>query len=134
MRVLNPHPNVSAVTEMQNLFAAAFPEIGTPPIRTAWAGMIDTMPDVVPVVDRVPALSGLVIATGMSGHGFGIGLHLAALSRIWSPEDPRQTICPASALAVSLMAPPLSLGQVFDFVLLSRPKKQIGFRGPRKFA
>lgn len=35
--------------------------------------MIDTMPDVVPVIDRAAALPGLVIATGMSGHGFGIG-------------------------------------------------------------
>ena len=34
--------------------------------------MIDTMPDVVPVVDHSP-LRGLTIATGMSGHGFGIG-------------------------------------------------------------
>lgn len=73
MRVLNPTPNASAVARMQKHFAAAFPQIGRPPIRTAWAGMIDTMPDVVPVVDRVPSLSGLVVATGMSGHGFGIG-------------------------------------------------------------
>jgi hypothetical protein len=35
--------------------------------------MIDTLPDVVPVVDRVEKLPGLTIATGMSGHGFGIG-------------------------------------------------------------
>jgi len=35
--------------------------------------MIDAMPDVVPIVDRVQAISGLVVATGMSGHGFGIG-------------------------------------------------------------
>ena len=35
--------------------------------------MIDTMPDVVPVIDRVAAIPGLVIATGLSGHGFGIG-------------------------------------------------------------
>ncbi|HQY43904.1 MAG TPA: FAD-binding oxidoreductase, partial [Paracoccaceae bacterium] len=39
----------------------------------AWAGMIDTMPDVVPVIDHVAALPGLTIATGLSGHGFGIG-------------------------------------------------------------
>ncbi|KJS08618.1 MAG: hypothetical protein VR78_17730 [Hoeflea sp. BRH_c9] len=39
----------------------------------------------VPVVDRVPGLDGLIVATGMSGHGFGIGpgfgkavAHLAA--------------------------------------------------------
>ena len=42
-------------------------------LRAAWAGMIDTMPDVVPVIDRVAAVPGLTVATGMSGHGFGIG-------------------------------------------------------------
>ena len=35
--------------------------------------MIDTMPDVVPVIDHVPQVGGLTIATGFSGHGFGIG-------------------------------------------------------------
>jgi glycine/D-amino acid oxidase-like deaminating enzyme len=34
--------------------------------------MIDSLPDVVPIVDHAP-LPGLTIATGMSGHGFGIG-------------------------------------------------------------
>jgi glycine/D-amino acid oxidase-like deaminating enzyme len=35
--------------------------------------MIDAMPDIVPIVDRVQATTGLFVATGMSGHGFGIG-------------------------------------------------------------
>ena len=35
--------------------------------------MIDTMPDIVPVVDSCAPIPGLVIGTGMSGHGFGIG-------------------------------------------------------------
>ncbi len=35
--------------------------------------MIDTMPDVVPIVDHVPGAEGLILATGMSAHGFGIG-------------------------------------------------------------
>ena len=34
--------------------------------------MIDAMPDVVPVVDRC-SIPGLVLAFGMSAHGFGIG-------------------------------------------------------------
>ena len=34
--------------------------------------MIDAMPDEVPIVDHVPGLPGLTLATGMSGHGFGI--------------------------------------------------------------
>lgn len=73
MRVLDPAPNRKVVEGLRAHFAARFPHLGKPDIATAWAGMIDAMPDVVPIVDRVPALPGLVIATGMSGHGFGIG-------------------------------------------------------------
>ncbi len=73
MRVLDPAPNRATLGRVQAAFARAFPGIGRPPLRTAWAGMIDTMPDVVPVVDHVAAIPGLTVATGMSGHGFGIG-------------------------------------------------------------
>lgn len=73
IRVLNPSPNMQALSDVQDSFAKALPELGRPRLKAAWAGMIDTMPDVVPVIDRVAAISGLVIATGMSGHGFGIG-------------------------------------------------------------
>lgn len=72
-RVLNPAPNMASLGRVQDDFARAFPHLGRPRIRAAWAGMIDTMPDVVPVVDRVAAIPGFVLATGMSGHGFGIG-------------------------------------------------------------
>ena len=72
MRILNPAPNLKTLGRVQDAFARAFPSLGRPRLRTAWAGMIDTLPDVVPVVDRAP-IPGLTIATGMSGHGFGIG-------------------------------------------------------------
>ena len=36
--------------------------------------MIDSTPDAVPVMDPAPDVNGLVIASGSSGHGFGIGL------------------------------------------------------------
>lgn len=73
MRVLNPAPNGRQLRRMTRAFAALFP--GMPPVtlKSAWAGMIDTMPDVVPVVDRCAQIPGLVIGTGMAGHGFGIG-------------------------------------------------------------
>ena len=35
--------------------------------------MIDVMPDAIPVISPVDALPGFFIATGFSGHGFGIG-------------------------------------------------------------
>ncbi len=73
MRILNPAPDMNLLAEVQTALAVAFPEIGRPVLQNAWAGMIDTIPDVVPVVDRVAAIPGLTIATGMCGHGFGIG-------------------------------------------------------------
>ena len=72
LRILNPAPNMKTLGRVQDAFAAAFPALGRPRLKTAWAGMIDTLPDVVPVVDHAP-IPGLTIATGMSGHGFGIG-------------------------------------------------------------
>jgi glycine/D-amino acid oxidase-like deaminating enzyme len=73
MRILNPAPNARAVEMLREEFGRRFPRIGPPALSAAWAGMIDTMPDVVPVVDHVAAIPGLTVATGMSGHGFGIG-------------------------------------------------------------
>lgn len=73
MRVLDPAPNAGKVAALTRDFAALFPALGPVRIKSAWAGMIDTMPDIVPVVDRVTALPGLTLGTGMSGHGFGIG-------------------------------------------------------------
>lgn len=73
MRVLNPDPDNAAMERARTAFARVFPQLGRPTLRVAWAGMIDAMPDRVPVLDRVEALPGLVLGTGLSGHGFGIG-------------------------------------------------------------
>ena len=73
MRLLNPAPNMAALQAVMSEFATCFPQLGDIKLKSAWAGMIDTMPDVVPVIDRVAAIPGLVVATGLSGHGFGIG-------------------------------------------------------------
>lgn len=67
-----PAPNLKALSKVQDAFAAAFPKLGRPRLTHTWGGMIDTMPDVIPVIDRAP-IPGLTIATGLSGHGFGIG-------------------------------------------------------------
>lgn len=72
-RVLEPAPSRRQAARAGARFAARFPGLGAPGIRDAWAGMIDAMPDVVPIVDRVPRIGGLILATGMSAHGFGIG-------------------------------------------------------------
>ncbi|MDW3222315.1 MAG: FAD-dependent oxidoreductase [Paracoccaceae bacterium] len=73
LRVLNPTPNTARAQRLKTDFASLFPDLPDFTLSHVWAGMIDTMPDVVPVVDRVAALPGLTLGTGMSGHGFGIG-------------------------------------------------------------
>lgn len=73
MRVLEPAVAENVVERMRARFTRRFPGIEQPQITDAWSGMIDAMPDVVPIVDAVPQLPGLTVATGMSGHGFGIG-------------------------------------------------------------
>lgn len=75
-RILDPRPDNGNAKRLQAEFAAAFPDIGTPEITASWAGMIDVTPDTLPIVDHAP-IPGLVIGTGMSGHGFGIAPGMA---------------------------------------------------------
>ena len=72
-RVLNPRPNAARVRALAREFGRLFPSVGEVRITASWAGMIDTTPDEVPIVDHVAALPGLTLCTGMCGHGFGIG-------------------------------------------------------------
>jgi glycine/D-amino acid oxidase-like deaminating enzyme len=72
-RVLNPLPNPRVLKSIRKNLAAMFPQLADTPIVETWAGMIETTPDVIPVIDEVVDLPGFHIATGFSGHGFGIG-------------------------------------------------------------
>jgi glycine/D-amino acid oxidase-like deaminating enzyme len=72
-RILNPAPSQKAMRIIKKSFDRAFPQFKGWTVSGAWAGLIDTMPDVVPIIDRCSDIPGLTIATGMSGHGFGIG-------------------------------------------------------------
>ena len=73
MRILDPAPNRAKIAKLLRDFEQMFPDLPPVRLKAVWAGMIDTMPDIVPVVDRVSSFPGLTIGTGMSGHGFGIG-------------------------------------------------------------
>jgi glycine/D-amino acid oxidase-like deaminating enzyme len=72
-RTLDPDPvtpiNTAAVTSLQEVF----PIFRGMKVAQQWAGLIDVTPDAVPVISEVDTVPGLVIATGFSGHGFGIG-------------------------------------------------------------
>ncbi|ESX97082.1 FAD-binding oxidoreductase [Mesorhizobium sp. LNJC403B00] len=73
MRVLNPPPERAGLRSIERNFGCLFPQFEAVRLKAGWGGMIDAMPDVVPIVDHVQAVGRLFVATGMSGHGFGIG-------------------------------------------------------------
>ena len=52
---------------------AVFPALQRATVAQHWAGLIDVTPDAVPVISPVDSLPSAFIATGFSGHGFGIG-------------------------------------------------------------
>ncbi|MYD97261.1 MAG: FAD-binding oxidoreductase [Gammaproteobacteria bacterium] len=72
-RVLNPRPNRRILRQIRKHLDRTFPQLAATPLVESWAGMIETTPDVVPVIDEAQRLPGFFIATGFSGHGFGIG-------------------------------------------------------------
>ncbi|MGI9236199.1 MAG: NAD(P)/FAD-dependent oxidoreductase [Woeseiaceae bacterium] len=72
-RVLNPPPSESVLKGIRRNLDTVFPQLSTTPIVESWAGMIESSPDVVPIIDAIDSLPGFHIATGFSGHGFGIG-------------------------------------------------------------
>ncbi len=72
-RVLDPKAPAEAVALMRKRMQLYLPKLAECGIAETWAGMIDATPDAVPVIDHAPAVEGLIIATGFSGHGFGLG-------------------------------------------------------------
>lgn len=72
-RVLNPEPNPRVVRGIRRNLDRVFPQLADTRIVESWAGMIETSPDVVPIIDEHEETPGFHIATGFSGHGFGIG-------------------------------------------------------------
>jgi glycine/D-amino acid oxidase-like deaminating enzyme len=73
VRTLDPEPDPFVLDRAQNAVAQAFPIFRGVAIAERWGGMIDVMPDAIPVISPVESIPGLLIATGFSGHGFGIG-------------------------------------------------------------
>ncbi len=72
-RVLDPSPSRRGVEQAWRRLVHAFPAFRDARIAQSWAGYIDVTPDAMPVMDAVPGLPGLYLASGFSGHGFGIG-------------------------------------------------------------
>ena len=71
-RIMDPAPAVPSLDRTLAALAQVFPVFAGAPVLQYWAGMIDATPDAIPVISTVPTHPGLVVASGFSGHGFGI--------------------------------------------------------------
>jgi glycine/D-amino acid oxidase-like deaminating enzyme len=73
VRIMDPQPSRAVLDQSARNIAAAYPAFRGIRILERWGGLIDVMPDMLPVISAVDSLPGLHLATGFSGHGFGIG-------------------------------------------------------------
>lgn len=72
-RVLDPEPSQRIIKGIRNNLNEMFPQLSSTPIVETWAGMVETSPDVVPMIGAIDEVPGFHLATGFSGHGFGLG-------------------------------------------------------------
>ena len=73
VRILDPVPDMRLLADVMATAQRLHPALRDVRPVQSWGGMIDVTPDELPVIDHVPQAPGLVLATGFSGHGFGIG-------------------------------------------------------------
>ena len=73
VRILDPEPVPSILDEALASLEAYYPVFKEVQIAERWAGCIDATPDAVPVISAVDSVPGFYMATGFSGHGFGLG-------------------------------------------------------------
>lgn len=73
IRTLDPSPVQADIRRARANLERAFPAFRGIGTAATWGGMIDATPDLLPVISEVAAVPGLIVSTGYSGHGFGIG-------------------------------------------------------------
>ncbi len=71
-RVLDPAPSQRILAQGLRNLTRSFPVFGDARIAEQWAGAIDVTPDAIPVISPVGQIPGFFIASGFSGHGFGV--------------------------------------------------------------
>jgi len=72
-RVLDPMPAERELGEMRAALEGRLPEIAGSAFVETWGGMIEASPDVLPIIAPIESIGDFYVATGFSGHGFGIG-------------------------------------------------------------
>ena len=72
-RELDPEPDEGTLRDALRALHEALPATRGARVTHRWAGVMDVTPDAVPVIDAVERVPGLHVASGFSGHGFGLG-------------------------------------------------------------
>ena len=96
------HPTASSIRETVEIFSAVVPAFDDARVEAIWAGLIDLTPDALPVIEAMPAVEGLTVAMGFSGHGFCLGRSPGASWPAWCRARRRRWISARSALAASM--------------------------------
>ena len=118
VRVLDPEPDRFVVDRARAATAEAFPVFRKAVVAESWGGMIDVMPDAIPVISPVDGLPGFFVATGSPamasalvrgrqvGGGYGRGRPDLGRSGTLSPLPVHRRVKPTAAPAGELMRCP----------------------------
>ncbi len=72
IRILDPVPSTRILAQAKQRLLQAFPVMHDMRVTATWGGAVDVTPDGIPVISAVDSIPGFFIATGFTGHGFGI--------------------------------------------------------------
>jgi glycine/D-amino acid oxidase-like deaminating enzyme len=88
LRVVNPPASRTVIRRIEERLPKRCPALKNVRLVEAWAGLIDVSPDAVPTLGEAPERKGLYLATGLSGHGFGIGPAIGRITADLVREEP----------------------------------------------
>ena len=113
-RVLDPAPDTALLDDVMRSAKTRFPQLADAQPIERWGGAIDVTPDEIPLLGPIDAIPGLFLATGFSGHGFGIGQVRAMRWRNWSggarpPLTSRDCSTPGSVRGAGSSRPRIGL-------------------------
>jgi glycine/D-amino acid oxidase-like deaminating enzyme len=99
VRTMNPAPDKKLMVDVMHSARTLFPALKDAKTVETWAGMIDFTPDEIAVISTVEKTEGLILASGMSGHGFGLGPGAGMLAAQLATGE--QTAVDPAALSLS---------------------------------
>lgn len=94
-RMLDPVPDPALLSDTLAHAADYFHQLKGVPSAETWGGMIDVSPDEVPFIGPMPGADGMILASGLSGHGFGLGPGIGLLAaQLATGRDPVTSLTP----------------------------------------